>query len=146
MNKKLIIYSVIFFLLCLLDLSTSSITHIYLSIGFLSFILVRLVFPYIIYFAFISGFIIDLVFYNYVGIFLIILILISLIVYTLKTFYAIKPIFLQFLVLVCFFAFAYLLGKNFTTSIRNLITTIPLAFIWYFIKIPIGPLKNEREQ
>lgn len=144
MNRKLILYSLIFFILCLLDFTISSITHLYLSLGFLSFILVRLDFPYIFYFAFFAGFIIDLIFYSYVGPFLIILILIALAVYMLKTFYAIRHIFLQLFVLFCIFAFTYLLGKNFPTSIRNLLTTIPFAFIWYFIKIPVGTQKNER--
>ncbi len=144
MNKNIFLYSILFFFLCMLDLAISSITHLYISLGFLTFILSKLNFPYMFYFAFISGIIIDLTFYAYVGPFLIILLILTLIIYTLKTFYTIKSFFLQLILLVLFFIFAYLLGKNFSSSLRSLLITIPFAFIWYFIKIPIKTQGNER--
>ena len=144
MNKKLFLYSILFFFLCMLDLAISSITHLYISLGFLAFILSKLNFPYMFYFAFISGIIIDLIFYAYIGPFLIILLLLALIVYILKTFYVIKPFFLQFILLVLFFTFAYFLGKNFASNLKSLLITILFAFIWYLIKIPVETQGNER--
>lgn len=144
MNKKIFLYSIVFFFLCMLDLAISSITHLYISLGFLAFILSKLNFPYMFYFAFISGIIIDLTFYAYVGPFLIILLILTLIIYALKTFYTIKPFFLQLILLVLFFIFAYFLGKNFSSSLQNLLITTPFAFIWHFIKIPVETQGNER--
>lgn len=145
MNKKMLFLTILLLLLCLLDLSLSSITHLYLSIGFLTYVLARLAFPYIFYFAFISGIILDLIFNAYLGPFLIVILLLAFIVYIIKTFYSIKHIMMQSILLLLFFLSSYLLGKNFNANTITFIITVPFAFIWYLFKFPIEIIKNERE-
>lgn len=133
MKKKAILFFLFSILFIMVDITLSNTLRIIFSFAYIAYIIATLDVPYNFYFTVIFGFLFDIIFSQYIGPFMLLFFLISLISYTICTFYNIKKLALQLiLVPLCFIPFA-LINKNMNEIFYYILFTEIAAFVTYWL-------------
>ncbi len=118
-------------MLVLLDVSISGFLKVFVSLSFLSVFVAELGYPYSLFFAFASGITFDIFFASFIGQFSFFIFLITMLLQTIKTFYAIKREALALLFLTLFFGMTYTFSRNAHTIYFYFIFTAILTPVWF---------------
>ncbi len=131
MSKKIILFLVFAFLFILADIIFSPLLKVSFSFIYISYIISLLDVPYIFYFSVIFGIFFDTVFSTYIGPYTLAFFLIALFAYLLHSFYNIKKLFLQFLLIpICFIPYL-LMNRNVKGILYSLLFTEVAALAIY---------------
>jgi len=133
MTKKLIIFTIIFFILSLIDLSFGSIFKISFSLILLSVLIIREKTPEIYYVAIISGIILDMSFGTFLGQNTFPILLAAFILTTIKGLYVISDYVLCFIFFVIYSLFLYPITKNINFVMSFFIINLSSSFVLLFL-------------
>ena len=135
MKRKVITLFVFPILFIMLDITFSPLLKIFFSFAYISYIISTFDQPYVFYFPVIFGVMFDTVFSPYIGPYTLLFFLISLMSYLICSFYNIKKLFLQLLLVpFCFIPFI-LINKNINETFYS-------VFFTEAITLAIYPLLN----
>jgi len=133
MTKKLIIFTIIFFILSLIDLSFGSIFRISFSLILLSVLIIREKTPEIYYVAIISGIILDMSFGTFLGQNTFPILLAAFILTTIKGLYVISDYVLCLIFFVIYSLFLYPITKNINFVMSFFIINLSSSFVLLFL-------------
>jgi|GEM_PF-1504542 len=133
MTKKLIIFTIIFFILSLIDLSFGSIFKISFSLILLSVLIIREKTPEIYYVAIISGIILDMSFGTFLGQNTFPILLAAFILTTIKGLYVISDYVLCLIFFVIYSLFLYPITKNINFVMSFFIINLSSSFVLLFL-------------
>lgn len=133
MTKKLIIFSIIFFILSLIDLSFGSVFRISFSLILLSVLIIKQNTPDIYYIAIISGIILDMSFSTFLGQNTFPVLLAAFIITTIKGLYVMSDYLLCLIFFVIYSLLLYPITKSLNFVASFFIINLSASFIVLFL-------------